>query len=147
MREGPGPGRQGARDWRLNRAAGRGDADAVRAAVRDGAQVDSHRGSGGDTPLIVALRRGHADVCRVLLRESGADVNGINSYGRTALFYAVGKSWSFLCRLLAWCGADACIKDDWGRTADIQKQSLSDVAVSVLWPMPLLGSAWTLCEH
>ena len=124
------------RDVSLVDAAGGGNTEAVRAAVRDGAAVDNRRGPNGATPLIVAANEGHGDACRVLLRECGADPNAIGRDGRTALMSAASRGDAHMCRVLLGGGADERIKNWKGETAvgcatgDAVQRLLSDLPVS-----------------
>lgn len=60
-------------------AAARGDADAIKAALDDGADVDT-QDAYGNTALMMASARGQRDVCRVLI-EAGANPAHQNKYG------------------------------------------------------------------
>ncbi|KAK5651657.1 hypothetical protein OQA88_11832 [Cercophora sp. LCS_1] len=73
----------------LHLAAIKGDAKAVRALVRAGADVDAKTGRHSVMPLYYACRYGHEEVVRVLL-TSGADVNLRDCYGRQPIHSSVG---------------------------------------------------------
>ena len=68
------------------RATSNGDADAVRALLAEGADVDQ-RGRGGHTALMVAAIFSHVDIARLLL-AAGADVQLKDNLGLTARDWA-----------------------------------------------------------
>ncbi len=94
------------RDARLLEAAGGGQAEAVRALLQEGADVNAARGD-GMTALHFAAERGHADVARALL-EAGAAVDAGTRIGRYAPLHlaARGGHGPVVARLLE-AGADA----------------------------------------
>lgn len=72
----------------LHRAAGRGDACALRAALALGADPDERAGAaGGCTPLHAAAAWGRAEAV-ALLCSAGADVRARDALGRTPADYA-----------------------------------------------------------
>lgn len=73
---------------RFVEAVMRGDVEAVRQLIQEGAAVNA-ADELGYTPLMLAVRKGHELVVRVLM-EAGADVRAVNLLdgGRTALHYA-----------------------------------------------------------
>ncbi len=81
-----------------------GDADAVRAQVAAGADVNARDGH-GQTGLMVAAHCGHEAVVRVLV-DAGAQLDASAKYGLTALMLAVVAGHESVARLLAEAGAD-----------------------------------------
>jgi hypothetical protein len=78
----------------LQKAAGDGDADKVRLAIRHGAKLD-RRSSRGETALGYACSWGHLEVVRLLV-EAGANVNAMehdpeDDFRNTALDCCRGK--------------------------------------------------------
>ena len=93
-----------AADRPLADAARRGDRDAVRVLIGQGADVDARQGDGA-TALLWAAYRGDADVAGLLL-DAGADVNAANDLGATPLWAAVGNGRAPLVARLLDAGAD-----------------------------------------
>jgi TonB family protein len=73
-------------DASIIRAASDGDADAVRALLVDGADVDQ-RGRGGHTALMIAAIISHVEIADLLL-GAGADVQLLDNLGLTARDWA-----------------------------------------------------------
>src|SRR5262245_6192839 len=92
--------------WR--EAVTRGDADAVRALLRDGADVDA-RDRHGQTGLMRAAHGGHTEVASVLL-EHGAAPDVTAKYGLSALMLAVVGGHPETARLLVRAGADRSLR-------------------------------------
>jgi len=85
-------------------AASRGDVDAVRALLEQGADADATNEYGA-TPLILATVNGHADVVQALI-EGGADAALADTfYGRTPLQWATLGGASDIAPLLLVGGA------------------------------------------
>ena len=92
-----------------------GDIKRVRAALDNGAKVDSEDYDGG-TPLIFAVSRKRIDVVRLLI-ERGANVNHRNQAGWTALMYAANYIQPQSARILMESGANLYLKNKSGKTA------------------------------
>jgi len=75
----------------LNSAIARGHADAARAFVEGGANIEA-RNADGATPLIVAAFFGHEEIVRMLV-HAGANLEAKNKMGFTAL-QVVESGWS-----------------------------------------------------
>jgi ankyrin repeat protein len=107
---------------RLWEAAESGDAAAVEAALRDGADVNARYVARGGLPtaLIAASFGGHAGVVDFLL-ERGADTEIPNGQGRTALIQAADQGHAEVVRRLLRRGARP-------GHADFQKQTALHVA-------------------
>ena len=73
--------------YTLHIVAGNGDAEAVRALIANGADVNERIITGGDTPLHRAASGGTAEVVEILL-EAGALVNARNTFGDAPLHHA-----------------------------------------------------------
>lgn len=82
----------------LIRAAGEGDADAVRDLLAGGADVNENN-TRGETALMRAVFFGHGDVVRLLL-NAGADARKEDNSGLTAAEWAVRRGFADLSRLL-----------------------------------------------
>ena len=93
-----------AADRALADAARRGDRDAVRALVGQGADVDARQGDGA-TALLWAAYRDDADTAGLLL-DAGADANAANDLGATPLWAAAGNGRAPLVARLLDAGAD-----------------------------------------
>ena len=76
----------------LHEAAEEGDADAVRALIASGTDVNTGD-SNGNTPLHVAASYGHTELVGALIR-AGADVNASNQGGQTPLHAAALRDYS-----------------------------------------------------
>lgn len=100
----------------LERAAKKGDAQAVSAMIAAGEAVDQ-RLDIGRTALMVAARYGHTGVMEVLLR-AGADVNAKDNNGSTALILAAEYGHLAAVKMLLANGADKTIKNSDGMTAE-----------------------------
>lgn len=75
-------------NWLLFKAVGLGDLEAVKRALRWGADVNGYRFNGeGETPLHLAAGAGHINVVRELL-DRGADINARNNDKETPLHCA-----------------------------------------------------------
>ncbi|MFD1711375.1 ankyrin repeat domain-containing protein, partial [Ottowia flava] len=83
---------------RLLRAVQSGDLAAMRAALADGAPVDS-ADSQGRTALMWAARRGDTAAVRALL-DAGANPKQTDLHGHTAVDQALGEGHEALARLI-----------------------------------------------
>ncbi|MFF7294046.1 ankyrin repeat domain-containing protein [Microbacterium sp. NPDC008134] len=95
-------------------AATEGDADRVRTALADGADIEA-RGAGGTTALVAATKANRAAAARVLI-EAGADPDHVNNLGWTALHEAIvlgdgSAVYAEAVRALIDGGADVSIRD------------------------------------
>ena len=98
-------------DRALLDAAGKGNIEAVKQAIADGADVDA-KDSDGWTPLHSAVGRGRKDIFELLIAK-GADVNAKDDNGWTPLHYTANKE---IAELLIANGADVNAKIDDGDT-------------------------------
>ena len=94
-------------------AAGRGNLDAVKDALDNGADIDVI-GIMGNTPLMCAAKLGHEEVAKFLV-SMGADLNARAEDGTTLLYYAIVKD-KKLAKFLIDAGVDINAKDNEGRT-------------------------------
>lgn len=102
-------------DRDLFAAASAGDADAVRAALDAGADIEA-RGDGGRTPLVAATKNNHVDVARVLI-EAGADVNAKDDIQDSAYLYAGARGHDEILVMTLENGADLASTNRFGGTA------------------------------
>jgi len=91
------------------------DYKAVKAAVNDGASVDTADGD-GNTVLILGVGCGDIDICEFLIRK-GANVNVQNKYGDTALIFAAYSGDTNLVSLLLNSGANKGLTNNSGQSA------------------------------
>lgn len=112
--------------------AGRGEVDAVRAAVREGVNVNGlDSAEAGNGPLHWAAGFGCLEVCRVLL-QCGATVNMINAAGVTPLMDAASAGHTDVVRLLVKKGAEVGLLSNSGKTAlDLATDPVKHVLHSV----------------
>jgi len=98
----------------LTDAIGRNDIDAVRSALKKGANVNSRQ---GEAPaLIMALQLDHPDIARLLI-EKGAKLEAKETYmGSTALHEAAYRQYLDIVRLLVEKGAKVNAKNSIGYT-------------------------------
>lgn len=101
---------------RLERAAKKGDAQAVSAMIAGGQAVDQ-RLDIGRTALMVAARYGQVGVIETLL-QAGADINAKDNNGSTALVLAAEYGHLAAVKMLLANGADKTIKNGDGMTAE-----------------------------
>lgn len=100
------------------RAAKRGEADVVRALLRETPSLVHARDTDGSTPLHCAAWKGHVSVASVLL-EHGADVNAANQnghWGTTPLHAAAHGNQREVAKVLLAHGADVAVVNRHGRT-------------------------------
>ena len=74
----------------LIKATAKGNVEAIKKAIADGADVNV-KAVGGGTLLFIAAHEGHREVAELLIAE-GADVNETNGSGETPLDYAKGET-------------------------------------------------------
>lgn len=96
-------------------AAAAGEADAVRAALDAGADIEA-RGDGGMTALVAATKANHIDAARVLI-EAGADVNAKDDIQDSAYLYAGARGHDEILLLTLDNGADLTSTNRFGGTA------------------------------
>ena len=116
----------GSVDARLRDAAARGDAAAVRAAVEDGADLESRDGQ-GRTALLLATHGNHVDAARELI-EAGADVNAKDAMQDSAYLYAGARGLDDILALTLAHGADLRSTNRYGGTALIPAAERGHVA-------------------
>ena len=90
-------------------AVATGQAEAVRASIAAGADVNAKDGSGG-MPLHEAARGGHAEVVRVLI-DAGAAVDARDELDRTPLHRAARKGHADVAQVLIAAGAAVDARD------------------------------------
>jgi len=96
-------------------AAAAGEADAVRAALDAGADIEA-RGSEGMTALVAATKANHVDAARILI-EAGADVNAKDDIQDSAYLYAGARGHDEILVLTLEHGADLKSTNRFGGTA------------------------------
>ena len=72
----------------LIEAIEKGDIEAVKQHLADGADVNAKEGEWGYTPLHSAVAEGHKEVAELLI-ANGADVNSMLKFGSTPLDLAI----------------------------------------------------------
>ncbi|HIE5095638.1 ankyrin repeat domain-containing protein [Stenotrophomonas maltophilia] len=113
-------------DARLRDAAGRGDADAVRAALDDGADLEARDGE-GRTALLLATHGNNVDAARELI-EAGADVNAKDALQDSAYLYAGARGLDEILAMALAHGADLHSTNRYGGTALIPAAERGHVA-------------------
>ncbi|MDI9273485.1 ankyrin repeat domain-containing protein [Stenotrophomonas sp. PFBMAA-4] len=116
----------GPADVRLRDAATRGDADAVRVALEDGADLESRDGQ-GRTALLLATHGNNLDAARELI-EAGADVNAKDALQDSAYLYAGARGLDDILALTLAHGADVRSTNRYGGTALIPAAERGHVA-------------------
>lgn len=99
----------------LLRAISDDDANAVRAALKDGAALE-HRGGNGATPLVAATKLNKASAATALL-EAGADPNAKDNLQDSAFLYAGAEGLDTILRATLRHGADVKSTNRYGGTA------------------------------
>jgi ankyrin repeat protein len=89
-------------------AVRRGDVPAVRAMLRDGADVDA-RDRHGQTALMLAAHHGHRELAQALV-EAGAGLDGTAKYNLTALMLAIVAGHADVARVLIAAGANLDVR-------------------------------------
>lgn len=97
---------------RLRRSAAGSDTDGMKAALRDGANVNCYDAN-LNTPLMLAK----TSECVDFLMGKAADINAVNNEGRTALHIAAGAGNSSVVKALVSWECRKTIKDNSGKTA------------------------------
>lgn len=100
---------------KLLQAAEAGDTSEVLSLIREGAGVNAHGSTYGNTALMEAAARGHADTVRALI-EKGGEVDATDNAGRTALMEAAFEGYTDTVRLLLEKGANVNARDHEGWT-------------------------------
>lgn len=101
----------------LSEAARNGDADAMKALLDSGVNVEMLINGYADTALICAARNGRTGIVQLLL-ERGAKVNaGNHPYMMTALHGAAEKGHVATVKVLLEFGANRKARDRWKQTA------------------------------
>lgn len=100
---------------RLFDAASAGDADAVRTAIAEGADLEA-RGAGGMTALIAATKGNRIDAALALI-DAGADVNAKDDIVDSAYLYAGARGHDEILRATLDHGADLRSTNRFGGTA------------------------------
>lgn len=101
----------------LLEAASVGDADAVKDALYNGADVDA-RDRLGNTAIILASDGGYQEIVRLLIAYK-ASVNAVNKFGYTPLMSAVTNSHRYIASLLIKAGADPKLPNKYGTTPEM----------------------------
>ncbi|MEU4014637.1 ankyrin repeat domain-containing protein [Microbacterium sp. NPDC028030] len=96
-------------------AATAGDADAVRVALDEGADIEA-RGDSGMTALVAATKADHVEAARALI-EAGADVNAKDDIQDSAYLYAGARGHDEILLLTLENGADLTSTNRFGGTA------------------------------
>jgi uncharacterized protein len=104
-------------DDRLLAAAARGDVDAIRVALADGATPDA-RDPDGTPATMLATRSHHTDALRVLL-DAGADVDAQDATLDNPLLYAAREGFLDIARVANDAEADPTITNRYGGVAHI----------------------------
>lgn len=116
----------GSADARLRDAAARGDAEAVRGALEDGADLEA-RDDQGRTPLLIATHGSNVDAARELI-EAGADVNAKDAMQDSAYLYAGARGLDEILAMTLAHGADLRSTNRYGGTALIPAAERGHVA-------------------
>lgn len=95
-------------------AAWRGNASIAKVLVDHGAEVDKTVTEVNMTALLLAASRGNVDMVNLLLAAK-ASINMGDDKGRTALHFAAFIGHRFVVESLLRNGADAALKDHWGK--------------------------------
>ncbi len=113
-------------DGLLRDAASRGDADAVRQAIEDGATLEARDGQ-GRTALLLATHGNNVDAARELI-EAGADVNAKDAMQDSAYLYAGARGLDEILAMTLAHGADLRSTNRYGGTALIPAAERGHVA-------------------
>lgn len=99
----------------LHAAAARGDADAVKRLLSEGAAIDA-RDDGGATALLVATHANRIEAARALI-EAGADVNAKDNIEDSPYLYAGARGHLEILKMTLSHGADLKSTNRYGGTA------------------------------
>ncbi|WP_345777912.1 ankyrin repeat domain-containing protein [Stenotrophomonas maltophilia] len=111
---------------RLRDAASRGDAEAVREAIAQGADLEARDGK-GRTALLLATHANNVDAARELI-EAGADVNAKDALQDSAYLYAGARGLDEILAMTLAHGADLRSTNRYGGTALIPAAERGHVA-------------------
>lgn len=100
---------------RLQAAAAAGDVNAIREAIRSGAQIE-FRDADGRTPLMTAVYKHHTDAARELI-GAGASVNAQDKILNSPFLYAGAEGMTDIVRMCMKAGADYTIYNRYGGSA------------------------------
>lgn len=103
-------------DQKLLTAALDGDLGALKAALAEGAHLESRDLRLDLTPLMLSIYRDHAELLKVLVAE-GANLNARNPRGQTPLMMLASGGQLDLVDFLLQAGADIDARDEFGNTA------------------------------
>lgn len=113
-------------DGRLRDAASRGDDDAVRQAIEEGATLEARDGQ-GRTALLLATHGNNVEAARALI-EAGADVNAKDALQDSAYLYAGARGLDEILAMTLAHGADLHSTNRYGGTALIPAAERGHVA-------------------
>ncbi|CAC5399254.1 RIPK4 [Mytilus coruscus] len=87
-------------DWnnKLTTAAEKGDIEALKLSLQNGAEID-YQNVGGWTALMLAAREGYLEICRLLI-DTGCKIDITGGGGETALMLAAMTGHLEICKLL-----------------------------------------------
>lgn len=100
---------------RLQAAAAAGDVNAIREAIRSGAQIE-FRDADGRTPLMTAVYKHHTDAARELI-GAGASVNAQDKILNSPFLYAGAEGMTDIVRMCMKAGADYTVYNRYGGSA------------------------------
>ena len=98
-------------------SAGKGNLEAIKSCLENGADVNEHELFTRTTALIEAAKNGHADCVNVLLLAKDVDVDARERDGYTALIISAEKGYVNIVTQLLAKGADVNAKTNGGVTA------------------------------
>jgi ankyrin repeat protein len=98
-------------------AAEKGNLEAIKSCLENGADVNGHELFTRTTALIEAAKNGHADCVKVLLHAKDVDVDAKDKNGYTALIISAEKGFANIVTQLLAKGADVNEKTNGGVTA------------------------------
>ncbi len=100
---------------RLQAAAAAGDVNAIREAIRTGAQIE-FRDTDGRTPLMTAVYKHHTDAARELI-GAGASANAQDKILNSPFLYAGAEGMTDIVRMCMKAGADYTVYNRYGGSA------------------------------
>jgi ankyrin repeat protein len=101
----------------LVNAAEKGNLEAIKSCLENGADVNRHELFTRTTALIEAAKNGHADCVNALLIAKDVDVDAMDKNGYTALIISAEKGFANVVTRLLTKGADVNAKTNGGVTA------------------------------